>query len=206
VLVHNTQVSKRSQTCLQPLRRVLSRPARHTCPFCRRADRLGPRLARWHHERVHVAIPRGDESGCTSPPVSLLFTQWCSADISAIRCSGASSAASMAFTSSRWTRTSTCSAKRLAATTTGSTSALATLAVRFCSSRCRTARLCSSLHPSRPFHALIVVSLCRVHLADRLDYTLNVEGGSPANGTKPIMWLGGKSNNDRWRIRAHNQV
>ncbi|KAF7349013.1 hypothetical protein MVEN_01422400 [Mycena venus] len=45
-----------------------------------------------------------------------------------------------------------------------------------------------------------------IHLADRLDYTLNVEGASPANGTKPIMWLGGKSNNDRWRIRAHNQV
>ncbi|KAJ7351546.1 hypothetical protein DFH08DRAFT_923452 [Mycena albidolilacea] len=45
-----------------------------------------------------------------------------------------------------------------------------------------------------------------VHLADRLEYTLNVEGGSPANTTKLIMWLGGKGNNDRWRIRDYSQV
>ncbi|KAF7344070.1 hypothetical protein MVEN_01696600 [Mycena venus] len=45
-----------------------------------------------------------------------------------------------------------------------------------------------------------------VHLADRLEYTLDVEGGSPANWTKLIMWQGPKSNVDRWRIRDYNQV
>ncbi|KAJ7093719.1 hypothetical protein C8R44DRAFT_989861 [Mycena epipterygia] len=45
-----------------------------------------------------------------------------------------------------------------------------------------------------------------VHLAERLEWTLNVEGANPANWTKLILWPGSKSNNDRWRIRDYSQV
>ncbi|KAI0339503.1 hypothetical protein BDW22DRAFT_601839 [Trametopsis cervina] len=45
-----------------------------------------------------------------------------------------------------------------------------------------------------------------IHLAGQNQYTMNPEGGGLANGVKLIMWPHGAADNDKWYVRAHNDL